>query len=144
MGWTDEHLHEFRVPSRGFGPPLRKFGDEGESESLTTIGDLLTHKNQVLLYGYDFGVGWLHEIKLEQVLPLNPTGEYPTCVAGARACPPEDCGGVPGYCRLVEAFKKPNDPENAELLDWCGDYDPEAFELATDNSYLPRIQPAKR
>jgi hypothetical protein len=52
-------------------------------------------------YVYDFGDDWRHEIEIEAILPPAPNGYYPSCIAGARACPPEDCGGVPGYLRLL-------------------------------------------
>jgi hypothetical protein len=90
----------------------------------------------VLLYEYDFGDGWLHEILMEQIIPLDPSGHYPVCLAGARACPPEDCGGVPGYEQLLEALRSPSAPASAELLEWCGDWNPEAFDLESLNRFL--------
>src|SRR5882724_2958982 len=71
MGWCGGHLHEFRVPPRGFGPPLRQFGHEGEDEDSTPAGEVLSRKGQVLLYEYDFGDGWLHEIRVEKILPSD-------------------------------------------------------------------------
>jgi hypothetical protein len=91
----------------------------------------------VLLYEYDFGDGWLHEILVEQIVPVDPSEHYPVCLAGARACPPEDCGGVPGYEQLLEALRSPSAPASVELLEWCGDWNPEAFDLESLNR-LPR------
>lgn len=136
MGWGGGHMHEFRMPPRGFGPPLRTFGHEGEDENATLLRDVLVRQGQMLLYEYDFGDGWLHGIKLEKILPIAPDQHYPVCLAGARACPPDDCGGPPGYAQLLEALKNPSIPENAELLEWCGNWDPESFDLKSVNSYL--------
>jgi hypothetical protein len=136
MGWVGGHLHEFRMPARGFGPPLRTFGNEGEDEDATLLHEVLVRKRQVLLYEYDFGDSWLHEILMEQIVPLDPSGHYPVCLAGARACPPEDCGGVPGYEQLLEALRNPSAPASAELLEWCGDWNPEAFDLESLNRLL--------
>ena len=138
MGWGGGHMHEFRMPSRGFGPPLRTFGHEGEDKDDTLLRDVLARKGQMLLYEYDFGDGWLHGIQLEQILPLDPRQLYPVCLAGARACPPDDCGGPPGYDQLLEALTNPSAPANLELLDWCGEWDPEEFDLQSVNRLLGR------
>jgi hypothetical protein len=61
-------------------------------------------------YEYDFGDCWRHEIVLETVSPPEPGIKYPRCIDGARACPPEDVGGVPGFADFVRAIKDPNDP----------------------------------
>ncbi|MGA2657644.1 MAG: plasmid pRiA4b ORF-3 family protein [Verrucomicrobiota bacterium] len=136
MGWGGGHLHEFRMPPRGFGPPLRTFGSEGENEGTTLLQDVLVRQGQMLLYEYDFGDGWLHGIQFEKILPLDPGQHYPVCLAGARACPPDDCGGPPGYAQLLDALQNPTSPANAEMLDWCGDWSPEDFDLESVNRRL--------
>lgn len=138
MGWGGGHLHEFRMPPRGFGPPLRRFGHEGEDEDATRLRDVLVRQRQVLLYEYDFGDGWLHELLLEKILPIEPGRQYPVCLAGARACPPDDCGGPPGYENLLDAWAHPSKPDSAELLDWCGEFDPEEFDVTSANRFLGR------
>jgi hypothetical protein len=90
----------------------------------------------MLLYEYDFGDGWLHGIQFEKILPLDPGQHYPVCLAGARACPPDDCGGPPGYAQLLDALQNPTSPANAEMLDWCGDWSPEDFDLESVNRRL--------
>ena len=65
-------------------------------------------------YVYDFGDNWIHEILLEAINPEEEGSKYPKCLAGERACPPEDCGSVPGYYDLLEVL---NDPENEEYED---------------------------
>ena len=77
MGWGGGHLHEFRLPARGFGPPLRTFGHEGEDEDTTLLRDILVRKGQMLLYEYDFGDGWLHGVQLEKLLPLERRAVIP-------------------------------------------------------------------
>lgn len=117
MGWSGGHMHEFRMPARGFGPPLGTFGNEGEDEDATVLREVLVRTGQMLLYEYDFGDGWLHGIQLEKTLPLELGWRYPVCLAGARACPPDDCGGPPGYAQLVEALRDPGNKANAQLLE---------------------------
>jgi Plasmid pRiA4b ORF-3-like protein len=138
MGWRGGHMHEFRMPPRGFGPPLRTFGHEGEDEDATLLREVLVRKGQMLLYEYDFGDGWLHGIQLEKILPLEPGRRYPVCLAGARACPPDDCGGPPGYYQLLEGLQNPNAKGNKELLEWCGSWDPESFDVESVNRLIGR------
>jgi hypothetical protein len=91
------------------------------------------------LYRYDFGDNWEHEMVLEKVLSPADGVRYPVCLAGARACPPEDCGGVIGYERMLEALDDPGDDEHQEYLDWLGgEFDPDAFDLEAVNRALER------
>lgn len=59
------------------------------------------------IYTYDFGDSWEHGIVLEKRLPVDPNMTYPVCTDGQLACPPEDCGGIPGFYDLVEALNDP-------------------------------------
>lgn len=141
MGWYNCHLHAFRVPRRGFGPPLREFGsglDAAENENTTFVCAILVRKGQKLIYEYDFGDSWEHEIIVEKMLPIDPQAKYPVCLDGARACPPEDCGSFPGYCDILKALKAPKKTdEQKELLEWLEEgYDPERFDLNAVNRRL--------
>lgn len=141
MGWWDYHLHEFTVPSAIGGADLRigipddewGFGDSNEIlpcwEILVT--DHLDRPGQRIAYLYDFGDDWKHSVTLLGIRAREKGRRYPLCVAGERACPPEDCGGPPGYMRLLEALRKPEAPELAEVADWAPrGFDPERFDPA--------------
>jgi len=53
------------------------------------------------------------------------------------ACPPDDCGGIPGFYDLVEAIADPNHEQHKELRDWLGyDFDPMAFSIDSVNQML--------
>jgi hypothetical protein len=137
MGWYDGHLHCFRIGDIRYTDQRASEMDDMdmEREDRVSLADVVTAAKQKFRYEYDFGDGWEHEIVAEKFLPLDPSATYPLCLGGARACPPEDCGGVPGYMDLLEALqaKEPTE-EQAELLEWVGeDYDPEEFEIGDFN-----------
>ncbi|MGH6920708.1 MAG: plasmid pRiA4b ORF-3 family protein [Geminicoccaceae bacterium] len=138
MGWQDYHLHEFEIGDRRYGEPDDDPlpGDEPtHNESNVKLGALLERGVERFRYVYDFGDGWEHEIVVEKVEPLDPEQPYPSLITGKRACPPEDCGGVHGYLRLLEVLADPTDEEHAELKEWAGDdFDPERFDADTINA----------
>ncbi len=92
MGWTNSHLHQFRVGKAYYGDPdIDEFGELNlKDESKLRLTKLLSKPKQKMVYEYDFGDGWEHEIVLEKILPAGPAIHYPRCLGGARACPPED------------------------------------------------------
>lgn len=137
MGWTDTHLHQFSVPNPHTGATDEigipdEEGLSGESPCLSgwevPVARYFPEKGAAADYEYDFGDGWEHTIVLEDVVDRGPGGRYPRCVAGQRACPPEDCGGVHGYERLLRVLADPRDSEHDAMREWVGPgYDPEKF-----------------
>jgi hypothetical protein len=135
MGWTNSHLHHFRIGEQLYGDPdlMQENFEEMEYQDSTTtkISDILpkTGRRFRFQYEYDFGDSWYHEVLFEGVVRVEPKVKYPLCVEGARACPPEDCGGIWGYADFVEAIQNPEDERHEELLEWVGgSFDPEAFD----------------
>jgi hypothetical protein len=79
-------------------------------------------------YEYDFGDGWVHDVLFEGVQEPEPRESYPLCADGARACPPDDVGGVWGYADFIEAITDPEHENHKEMRRWIGrKFDPEAF-----------------
>lgn len=135
MGWADSHLHQFDMinPKTGREVELGIPDDEWDNEALpgweVKIADYFTVENNTARYVYDFGDYWEHTVKLEKILPREQKLEYPTCVEGERACPPEDCGGIPGYEDLLMTISDPDDEEYEDTIEWLGDdFDPEYFD----------------
>jgi hypothetical protein len=145
MGWDDGHLHEFSVGHRRIGRPqpedrLMRMPSV-ENERTVRLSGILGRVGSKALYTYDFGDGWEHEIVLEKRLPVEPNIPYPVCTEGQLACPPEDCGGIPGYYNLVEALSDPNHKRHEEMLEWIGEFDSQAFSVDNVNR---RLTPAHR
>ncbi|HEY5038211.1 MAG TPA: plasmid pRiA4b ORF-3 family protein [bacterium] len=141
MGWTDSHLHEFIKGDDHFQPPDPNPDPFNETEYTDSrdvpLSRVLFKPGDHLDYLYDFGDAWEHDIVLEEILSAEPLRQYPLCLAGARACPPEDCGSTTGYENLVEAMKNPNHPDREDLITWFGrPYDPEEFDLGLINRDL--------
>ena len=146
MGWEDAHLHQFMVGERVFAEPEPGAGGfdnpAAEDERKIKLSQLGLKARSRLHYEYDFGDGWEHEVVVEKILEPEPGQRYPLCLAGARACPPEDCGGPPGYDNLLQVLADPKDPEHEDMLDWLGvdDFDPEAFDLKKINARLGKVK----
>lgn len=140
MGWNDSHMHAFVAGKAIYGTPDPEYGGRTLNEAGVRLREIVGEGDK-LNYEYDFGDGWLHEVKVEKVLDAAPTVHYPRCTAGKRACPPDDCGGPFGYEELLEAIKHPSHPDHAERIEWVGgDFDPEAFELLAINQGLWRMR----
>jgi len=90
-----------------------------------------------MVYEYDFGDGWTHNIVLEDILEKVKNTFYPVCIDGKRACPPEDCGGFPGYMNLLEVISDPKHEEYEDIVEWLGEeFDPEEFDKEDKNEAL--------
>lgn len=148
MGWTDSHLHEF---ASGDNPtdrlaehyrPRDSLDNDlpGVDEVSVRLDEVLVEPGDRLFYNYDFGDDWSHTLRLEAVSPREPEQPSAACLAGARACPPEDCGGIWGYHDLLRTLSQPGDADNEELLEWVGpDFDPGRFDVADVNSALAHM-----
>jgi hypothetical protein len=148
MGWQDGHLHEFLAGGRRFGPPDPEdqfMADDVGDERKVRVFRLFGRTGAKALYTYDFGDTWEHSIVLEKRLPAAPNMIYPICADGQLACPPEDCGGIPGFYDLLDALQDPAHEEHQQLRDWVGgDYDPEVFSIEAVNRILTRLIPRRK
>ena len=93
MGWTNSHLHQFTIDGTEYADPRSELDDTDDEFAVTLTAVAPAERLRFNLL-YDFGDGWNHEIAVEKILPHESGKRYPCCVAGERACPPEDCGGV--------------------------------------------------
>ncbi len=140
MGWSNSHLHQFMVGNVYYSDPafeLDLYGDRVHNESRVTLMRLVSGEKFKFRYEYDFGDSWLHDILVEKILPPDPEQELPVCVKGARACPPEDVGGIWGYYTFLEALQNPEHPAHTDYKEWFGgEWDAEAFDLNEVNERL--------
>jgi hypothetical protein len=148
IGWTNSHLHHFFVGETRYSDP--RFDDDmgidvesDPDEAKVTLAQAVPNTPGFQFeYEYDFGDSWEHEITVEKASPSDATAStIALCLDGARACPPEDCGGVWGYANLLKILKNRKHPEYRDMKEWIGGaWDAEAFDLAKTNTWLRKLK----
>jgi len=141
MGWQNSHMHQF-IKDGEYYAANSDYVDMGDDDfsvdyKKIKISDLLTKVKEKMIYEYDFGDGWEHDVLLEKILPVDKKINYPICTDGKMNCPPEDCGGVWGYADMLKILKQPKHKEYEEFVEWLGDeFDPEYFDKDEVNEFL--------
>lgn len=142
MGWTNSHLYEFNI----LGYCIAKLyeGIEEDERPIinadeTTLNDILDTIGETFEYEYDFGDGWMHIIKLENIQLFDPGQQYPYCFAGELKCPPEDCGGIGGFYEMLAILADKTHPEYRDTKRLVGRYNAEEFDLNKVNKKLRNI-----
>lgn len=139
MGWTNSHLHQFRINDDVYCEPDEEIYGEYFDYTKVKLSSLVNRAGCKFYYDYDFGDGWQHEIKLEKIFPYDRDLKYPVCIDGERRCPPEDCGGTGGYEDILRIIQETEHEEYEEWMAWLGDgFDPEEFSLEDTNELLRR------
>jgi len=137
MGWTNSHLHQFEIGRTRYGDPELLEDDWSDTKVTSTLDTRLSkllggkRPPKKIYYMYDFGDGWEHLIEFEGIQPAEKGKKYPCFIEGARACPPDDVGGVWGYAHFLEAIRDPQHEEHETYLEWIGgEFDPEELRPA--------------
>src|SRR5215210_1682256 len=104
LGWTDEHLHRFVIHGRAYGVARLGGISFRDDPHRVHLADLGLRVRERFLYEYDFTDGWQHDVRVEQIAPLEPGRRYPVCIGGHRAAPPEDCGGPWAFLELRQRY----------------------------------------
>jgi hypothetical protein len=140
FGWYDYQTHIFVVGDRRYGNPVNRSGVVVEDDRDVTLAELRLSGQDRLAYDYLFEEGWHVDMRVEKTMAAKKGGAYPRCLAGARAGPPEDCGGLEAYRDMLYCLKRPETDIGREWRQWVGpDYDPEKYDLAAMNRALKRL-----
>jgi hypothetical protein len=133
MGWEDCHMWEF-------GDGRRELPERMQ------LHVALPRSRSAVQYTYDFGDDWRHVIRSEGFYKNERGVTVPACLDGAGACPPEECGGISSYYRMIEALDDPDasDEEYEQAVYMLGvesaeDFDPEKFSLDEANARMARL-----
>ena len=141
MGWEECHLHEFVIGDARYSTLYDDvdLAEDVMEDDQATLAKVASSEGMKFTYVYDFGDDWKHEVLVQKILERDPAGVYPVCLGGERACPPEDCGGAPGYEEFLEAIRDPEHEEHDPVLEWIGgSFDPEAFDVKAINRMLQK------
>jgi len=149
MGWTNSHLHLFDIDGLIYGDPDLLEGDFSapfEDSTDVKLSRLIADFGGKFRseYEYDFGDAWRHKIVLEGISPPQAGVKYPICLKGARACPPEDSGGVREYQELLEALADPKHVRHAEATEYKGHLEPEKFDATQATRCMQEGVPGRR
>jgi hypothetical protein len=144
MGWTNSHAHMFAAGAVLYGDPDQDWDDKVQDERKVRLATIAKAPGATLIYEYDMGDSWRHEVTVEEVAATVGAG-VPLCLAGERACPPEDCGGIDGYYDMLERLRDPASDDYEETRAWIedatgGPFDPNAFDLKAVNRALKRLR----
>jgi hypothetical protein len=140
MGWTNSHLHAFRVGEKRYGMNFDEYPDGEIDEKTVTVLQALRDERR-FTYDYDFGDGWEHEVVIEELSWSYFGLKFAVCIDGQNACPPEDVGGTGGYVEFLEAISDPTHEEHESYLEWVGgSFDPAEFDLANANALLQKVR----
>ena len=138
--WFDYQTHAFNLDDLRFGNPLKREELVIEDDRDVAVADLDLEHRERFTYGYHFGEGWQIDIKVEKVGVVEKGVTYPKCLAGERAGPPEDCGGLEAFHDLLACIKEPDTDLGREWIEWLGpDYDPAACDVEKINKALKRL-----
>jgi len=143
MGWENDHLYEFEVGKRRIGESSHDSDNRREDADRVQLRDVATRNGARLAYVYDFGDDWQHELIVENTACSGAAVGKAVCISGQRACPPEDCGGIPGFAELLDALDDPVNPDLEERVEWLeqvhGTFDPQHFDLDAINVRLDHL-----
>ena len=140
MGWKDTHMHGFMIGVVEYGEPATEGFRAVRDERRFTLAEVVPKAKTKFVYTYDFGDEWVHDIEVEEILPVTPDQPLPQCITGKRAGAPEDIGGPWGYGALIEAMAKPTHPERANFAKIIATYKPDVFDLAAINQALQKLR----
>jgi hypothetical protein len=150
FGWDDEHLNRFEIRGREYAVYRDGGGMIGIDASRVRLGDLHLRRLERFVYEYDFGDSWIHDLRLEATLLINPLKIYPACVAGKCSAPPEDCGGPSAFTAKRQRYARSGrgrfDEDLEELMDELddesdsfSDYDPDRLDRRQINRALSKL-----
>jgi hypothetical protein len=138
--WFDYQTHAFALDDLKFGNPVKRDDLNVEDDRDVTLADLnLVHRDR-MAYDYQIGEGWRVDIRVEKTVAPGKGVRYPLCVAGERAGPPEDCGGLEAFHDMLACLKEPASDLGREWLGWLGpEYDPAVCDLDKVNKGLRKL-----
>ena len=129
MGWRNCHIYEFNINGQVYGDDVNR---------MPTVSEVL-QKDTMFTYIYDFGDNWVHRVKVTELRERTRYDAYHKCIAGEKACPPEDCGGVFGYYDLIKILSNKSHPEYKLNRKWAGGFNPDVFSVTQASAMISAL-----
>lgn len=132
FNWEGYHMHQFFIDDKTIitdteGEYYEPIYENEIEESEVKLSEFFKKEGDKMIYNYDFGDDWDHEVKLEKILDRESKKNYPYLVTGKRIAPIEDCGGIWSWENICEAMRNKNHPERKEILEYINEFDPSDF-----------------
>ena len=122
MGWDGDHLHVFYARGVKYwtSPAYDDSDLDYEDDSEHEVRELLWRSRMKIMWEYDLGYSWTHDIVVQSIKPTDPEVVLPRCIDGSGACPPEDSGFDTRYWAMREAHGDKAHPRHAEAIKYLG------------------------
>ena len=148
MGWKGYHLFSFEF--QDYGIRVEELDEDYDDpyyeleEASETLNDPYMENTKWFTYSYDFGDDWEHRVEVEEIV-YDCGYTCPVVLKARGACPFEDCGGIYGYYRYLEALQDEENEEHQHLTDWVQDmgygdpeepFDPKRYDIEEVNESL--------
>lgn len=137
FAWKDYHLYDFAIHAGEKDQPVARIVPDAQcleydEKAVLMEGHALEEylpAYSQILYTYDLGDDWEHDIQLVQVLE-DYDKESPCLVEASGQTPPEDVGGVGGFVKFRSIMLNPGHPEYEAMRTWAGYWTPELSDWA--------------
>jgi hypothetical protein len=144
MGWTNSHAHMLATGPVLFGDPDQDWDEKVQDERKIRLATIANEPGAALIYEYDMGDSWRHEIVVEEVA-ADPGASRANLRGRRTGCPPEDCAGIDGYYDMLERLRDPGSDDYDETRAWIedatgGPFDPDTFDLDAVNRALKKLR----
>ncbi len=124
MPWNGEHQYDFNFGNIRWLDKNNKFAYKSSGTanyitnnwSIAKLNNFTKGKN--VIYEYDFGDSWMHELAFGESVEAKSSECYPKLLEANGVCPPEDCGGIIGYYQLLEILSNPKHPDHEEYKEY--------------------------
>jgi hypothetical protein len=123
MGWLNSHLWQIEADEQKYGPRVPDEADWNErmqNAATVALSSLVARGVTEFGYLYDMGDGWQHRVIIEKQNTSEAGALYPQFLGGERRCPPEDCGGIPGYCEFLNNIASKQKAKRDHAQVWYG------------------------
>ena len=140
MPWNGEHEYDFNFGEVRWLDKNNEFAYKSSAAPRFVANDwsisklIIYTKGKKVIYEYDFGDSWLHELKFGEIITPESGEFYPKLIEANGVCPPEDSGGIGGYYHLREILNDPKHPDHNEYKEYWG------YSIDCNAEIIPKLE----